>query len=122
MIVSKIEGLAGLVKRMAEATARKQKAFQRGCLKAARMVQRESQKIVPVDTGALKNSAFTRQVGKGSLSETYVGYTAAYAIYVHERTDLQHKPGKTAKFLERPIRRLKKAIRAVIEAEVRKVR
>lgn len=37
------------------------------------------------------------------LSVVRVGYTAAYAIYVHERTELYHKVGQ-AKFLEQPMR------------------
>lgn len=35
-----------------------------------------------------------------------VGYSAQYALHVHERTDLRHKAGKIAKYLEVPFREL----------------
>jgi len=33
-----------------------------------------------------------------------VGYTAAYALHVHENLKARHKPGKVAKYLEGPAR------------------
>lgn len=76
----------------------------RGLKKAGLFLQRESQKVVPVDTGALKNSAGTRSEGSGWDTDVVVFYTQSYAVYVHERTGLHHKPGKIAKFLETPAR------------------
>lgn len=35
-----------------------------------------------------------------------VGYTQAYAVYVHEDLEAKHKPGKTAKYLETPLRQM----------------
>jgi hypothetical protein len=43
------------------------------------------------------------KAGKDSKSEVIVGYSAPYAVYVHERLDLKHPNGQ-AKFLETPIR------------------
>ena len=75
--------------------------FQKGVAKAGQFVKRESQKIVPVDTRFLRNSAFSRNIGgKGWRADQIVGYGAWYAIYVHERLDLRHAPGKQAKYLE----------------------
>ena len=34
----------------------------------------------------------------------HVGYTAGYAVHVHEDLASLHKPGKQAKFLEEPLR------------------
>ena len=54
-------------------------------LKAAGLkLQRDSQRLVPVDTGNLKASAFTRSFGSGWSSSVVVGYTASYAVFVHE--------------------------------------
>jgi hypothetical protein len=39
-----------------------------------------------------------------------VGYTAAYAIYVHEDLKARHSPGKTAKYLEKPFVELKEEL------------
>ncbi len=72
--------------------------------KAGLFLQGKSQEIVPVDLGPLKNSAFTRAEGKGFKTDVRVGYTMEYAPYVHEDLEARHKPGKTAKFLENPMR------------------
>lgn len=95
-------------------------AVARGLKLAGLVLQRESQLIVPVDTGNLKASAFTRASGKGFDAVVNVGYTAAYAMYVHENVEMKLKgqprrppakgnywdpPGRgQAKFLEAPAR------------------
>jgi len=38
------------------------------------------------------------------IKDVLVGYTANYAIFVHENLEAAHKPGKIAKFLETPFR------------------
>jgi hypothetical protein len=73
-----------------------------GMLQAGLFLQRESMEVVPVLTGNLRGSAFTRQEEDGMV--VIVGYTANYAIYVHENLEAHHKPGKTAKYLEGPMR------------------
>jgi hypothetical protein len=47
-------------------------------------LQGKSQLLVPVDFGILKASAFTRSAGKGAATIVSVGYTASYAMFVHE--------------------------------------
>jgi len=44
-----------------------------------------------------------------------VGYTANYAVYVHENKSAKHKAGKSAKFLEGPARAKSKQISDKIE-------
>lgn len=56
--------------------------------RAGAFVQRESQKRVPVNTGQLKNTAFTRRTGPLTV---HVGYTAAYAMFVHENVEMKLK-------------------------------
>lgn len=79
------------------------KGHGRGCevgiKRAALFVQRESQKIVPIDTGHLRGSAGTRSEGSGWDTKAWVFYTANYAIYVHENLTAAHAPGKQAKYL-----------------------
>ena len=53
-------------------------------------LQRMSQKIVPAFLGVLRGSAFTRRFGVGFKSDVIVGYTAKYAVYVHEDMDKRH--------------------------------
>jgi len=97
----KITGMRQVLSNMKKATGTFGKKFERGCKNAGLFVQRESQKIVPVDTGNLKGGAFTRNVGGKEWDvDVIVGYVADYAVYVHEDLDAKHNPGQRAKYLE----------------------
>lgn len=50
----------------------------------------------------------------GSGDSAVVGYTANYALYVHEDLNARHAPGKQAKYLEQPYRELKPEIPKII--------
>ncbi len=52
--------LAPRMVRMAAEAMKNKATLEQALLKGGLLLQRESQKLVPVDTGALKNSAFTR--------------------------------------------------------------
>ena len=62
----------------------------RGLVLAGRYLQRMSMTYVPVDEGNLRLSAYTHRVGVGYQTVVYVGYTAKYAIYVHEILHYAH--------------------------------
>lgn len=70
----------------------------------AEPIFKESQRLVPVDTGRLKRSGFvtTRKRAGGPILQ--VGYgrygQPFYAAFVHERVDIRHAPPTQAKFLE----------------------
>ena len=94
---------------------------ERGLKRAGLFLQRESQLIVPVDTGNLKGGAFTRKVsGIGFDADVVVGYVADYAVYVHEDLQARHQPGKQAKYLEQPARQNRTAILKIIKDEARR--
>lgn len=94
--------------------------FSRGLTRAALILKRESQNRVPVDFGLLKASAFVRSRGKGIDRKVRVGYTAPYALAVHESVGMVLRgkprpkghvgnywdpaPQAQAKFLEQPSR------------------
>lgn len=59
----------------------------------------------------------SRTVGDG-FAETKVGYTAPYALAVHERLDLHHPIGQ-AKFLEQPMRTEEKVMSDIIRSRLR---
>lgn len=61
-----------------------------GLYKAGLYLQRESQLIVPVQLGNLKASAYTRKLGSGERTDVIVGYTASYAVFVHENPKAAH--------------------------------
>ena len=107
---------------------------ERGVKLAGLTLQRDSQQRVPVNLGVLKASAFTRAEGTGFKIAVQVGYTAAYALYVHESVGMVLKglprPGgkgfywdpqgrAQAKFLEEPVRRMGPELRAIIQAAMR---
>lgn len=110
--------------------------FKKGLTRAALYLQAASQKLTPVDTGTLRASAFTRVTGSGLAAKATVGYTAFYALFVHELVEMklkgQPRPGgrgrfwdpqgkAQAKFLETPMRtekdKLRQFIRDGIKAE-----
>jgi hypothetical protein len=112
------------VKDLAEAWKKKKDEIgpqvELGLKTAGLYLQRESQLLVPVDFGILKASAFTRAFGKGFDTVVIVGYTAFYAMFVHEMVEMKGRglprsaPSKgnywdpagrgQAKFLEAPAR------------------
>lgn len=79
----------------------------RAIYEEAQIIFAESQRLVPVRTGALRASGqvFPPKVS-GNDIEVEMGYggaAAPYAIYVHERLDLSHDAPTSAKFLETPV-------------------
>src|ERR1700744_6628773 len=62
-----------------------------GLASAGAFLLSESKKIVPVDIGNLKASGYVRMEGKDTTkAKCLIGYTAAYAIFVHENLDALH--------------------------------
>jgi hypothetical protein len=108
--------------------------FQTGLILAGLRLQRESMGMVPVDLGPLKASAYMRSVGSGFGTSVYVGYTAAYAMFVHEKVGMvlkgqpRRKPSKgnywdpqpqaSAKFLEIPLNDLRKELKGLLQTSM----
>lgn len=90
----KIEGLSKILTNLKElplAQGAIGKGIERGLKKSGLLIFRDAQKEVPVDTGNLKGSGFTRKLeGAGSTTKVGVGYTASYAIKVHEDLSVAH--------------------------------
>jgi len=125
----------------------------KGLIKGGFIIQRQAQKLTPIDTGNLRASAFTiwamktdveapnfrgekgremdmqhekvirQEKSKMSTNplkpEVEVGYTAAYAIFVHENLDARHKVGQ-AKFLEAAVALKAPDVVAAVKSESRK--
>lgn len=102
---------------------------ERGLKLAGLRLQRASQQLVPVEYGPLKASAFTRSTGIGFNTVVTVGYTAAYALHVHENVAMkgmgQPRPSGLgnywdpagrgqAHFLEQPARQMAPELRLLI--------
>lgn len=128
--IGKVTGLENILSNIKSRTAQIGAGVNRGLRLAGLRLQKESQELVPVDFGVLKASAFTRAEGSGYSTKVIVGYTAAYAIYVHENVEMKWKgrprqaPHKgrywdpqgrgQSKFLEEPARRLANTMRQII--------
>jgi hypothetical protein len=66
----------------------------------------------------LKNMA--TESFENNNADVAVGYSADYAIYVHENLEAAHSTGKRAKFLEEPYRSMRKALLQEIAEEMRR--
>lgn len=110
-----LQGHTGLATAARAAKERLGAAVRANLFRAGLFLQRESQKIVPVDTGALRASAVTRAEGSGDTPSVVVSYSADYAVYVHENLETRHKPGKTAKYLETPLREKRARLVQIVE-------
>jgi hypothetical protein len=64
----------------------------------------ESQRLVPVDTGALHDSGYLNTGWEGNRAVAEIGYAPGgipdYAVKVHEDLEARHKPPTKAKFLQ----------------------
>ena len=72
----------------------------KGLLTGGLIVQRDAQKHVPVEYGVLRQSAFTRRARNDkTVKAVEVGFTAAYAAFVHENLEqtLKGKPRPSGK-------------------------
>lgn len=127
--ISLITGVQNVLANLKKRQAQMGEGLSKGLSIAGLKLQRESQRLVPVNFGVLKNSAYTRKIGSGFNTKVYVGYTASYAIFVHEAVGMvlqgQARVGgkgrywdpqgrAQAKFLEEPARRLGPELRAII--------
>ena len=90
MKVFQIKGVSQMINKLKGSSNTLQDKASAGLRLAGLFLQRESQKIVPVQTGNLKNTAFTRKTGQRLMTDVTVGYTAKYATYVHEDLDKAH--------------------------------
>lgn len=95
------------VSKMLRRTRTAERILARAVFSEAETVLNESKKIVPVDTGVLKNSGAVSppkiEPGSVEVEITYGGAAAPYALYVHEDPEARHEPGKTYKYLEIPV-------------------
>ena len=87
-----------------------QKGPVRGLEEAAEAVKDRAVELAPIETGALRRSAYVRmrspflaEVGFGRPGFRWGSKNrepAKYAVYVHELTELHHQPPTQAKFLQ----------------------
>jgi hypothetical protein len=91
-----------------------------GLIAGAEIIRRDmdvTPPLIPVETGALKDSWYTK-VTKSTLS-VEMGFKAKHAIYVHEKKWKHGKrPGSGPKFFEKAVKRNKAKVLAAIRASI----
>ena len=112
MRMTKVTGTKTVLANMAMVGELAQKKMTAGLRRGALFIQRESMKIVPIDKGHLKGTAFTRPTSKNEFT---IGYTAGYAVYVHENLNAQHASGTSAKYLEKIVKNKKNEIISIVK-------
>lgn len=80
-------------------------------------------RILGVKSLQRKFRGLTARVGRTGVPEVYVGFTAAYAVYVHENKQASYNkdsnPKAQPKFLEQPAREKAREIGRVIRQAVK---
>lgn len=120
---------------IAKIKAKKQSAgrgVELGVARATGFLFAESQYLVPVEYGELKDSGYMTIRGSYYKTEGEIGYKAPYAMYVHELVEMKLAgkprpsgigvywgPHGQAKFLEGPIRKNSKKVKDIIKASVK---
>jgi hypothetical protein len=89
--IVKVTGVQQILSKMKAHNSKHGQQFQAGLVLAGIHLERISRSVFcPVHKGNLKASGFSRRIGAGWQTDVIVGYTAAYAVYVHENMDAKH--------------------------------
>jgi hypothetical protein len=80
-------------------------AIDDAALAAGHQLHGLSQEVVPIEEGTLQSDSGVEHTGPGEVLVWYGrGPSNAYAVVQHEHVEFRHAPGRTAKYLERPMR------------------
>lgn len=120
-----ILGAEALTQVLAKAGDKAIPALKQALTEEAQLAFRESQRLVPVDTGTLRASGqvmTAKEVGNGvEIIMGYGGAASAYAMRQHEDLSYKHREGKQAKYLEQPILARKEKLRANIVKRIERI-
>jgi hypothetical protein len=98
----KLEGFVELNNKFKKSISEISSVVENALLDCGNDLQQKAQDLTPVDTGALRASAFTEADRQGKNPSVIVGFEEEYAIFVHENLEAHHDNGQ-AKFLEQPL-------------------
>ena len=112
---------ARVVNRLPQFIDRVQRNAARGMTQALLLCASEASVLTPIDTATLLNSQFRKvePQGKGVLGTA--GYTADYALPVHDPDNPQNfrRASATKEFLKKGFERAEPNIRAVLKGAIR---
>jgi hypothetical protein len=123
-----VKGLQNVLNNLNKEVSKIKKRSLSGLLKAGFILERDSNKHVPIETGVLRASSYVRRA-QDNRNAVQIGYSSSYAIFVHENVEMILKgkqrpsglgkywgPQGEAKFLENSItRKSKDMIRAIVK-------
>lgn len=115
--MSDLAKIQGLAKKVAEIGGKVRKGIARPLYAGGLEIMAASQKIVPVDTGALRSSGLVNKPEERDklifVHLQYGGPAADYAWKVHEDLEAYHPHGQ-AKYLEEPANQLMPKVSAQV--------
>lgn len=118
-VAVKLDGARDAAAGMLQAGEIKIGAMERAMLMEGHELMAEAQLEVPRRTGFLANSQFVTLVKRGKDSTVIIGFSAPYALHVHEAPPTRvFRVGKR-KFLEDPFKRRERDAPARIAERVR---
>jgi hypothetical protein len=91
-------------------------AAEHGVKLGAEHILQVSRAVVPLEEGTLERSGVASTEGLTAA----VSYDTVYAVYQHERLDLRHANGRTAKYLEGPANAEADTVAEIIAAALRR--
>lgn len=97
-------------------TSRGRRLASEGLRRGLEHVLAESRKIVPLDEGTLERSG---RVDVDGLDGA-VSYDTVYARRQHEELTWRHLPGRTAKYLEKPMNRERAVVLRLMAVDLRR--
>lgn len=128
MKIIKIElmGAPELARTLATAGLQGVRALKQALNEEGQIAFRNSQRLVPVDTGTLRRSGIlllAREKGS-SMIEVVMGYggaASAYALKQHENLSYRHKEGQQAKYLEEPVKARQEKLSQNIQRRMQRI-
>lgn len=104
-----VMGAEDLAKALSRVPNNTEQVLSKALYEEGQMAFAESQKLTPIDTGALRGSGVLHtpniEKNKISVALTYGGPAAPYALFVHEILTSYHAAPTQAKYLELPVAR-----------------
>lgn len=126
IITIELIGAPELARTLATAGPQGVRALKQALNEEGQIAFRNSQRLVPVDTGTLRRSGIlllAREKGS-SMIEVVMGYggaASAYALRQHENLSYRHKQGQQAKYLEEPVRARQEKLSQNIQRRMQRI-
>jgi len=99
------DDLQRILRKLDAEEVRRHEALRTGIYMVAAKLLRSSIRMVPVDTGRLRATAYVTLPTMGNHIKCRLGYGTNYAVYVHERTNAHHRPPTRSHYLSIPLQK-----------------